>query len=30
VSSKYQLVKDSKAGNVYYGILKLKTPNSER
>ena len=28
VSSKYQLIRDSKAGNVYYGILKLTRQNS--
>ena len=28
VSSKYQLIRDSKAGNAYYGILKLITQNS--
>ena len=28
VSSKYQLIRDSKAGNVYYGILKLIIQNS--
>ena len=28
VSSKYQLIKDSKAGNVYYGILKLISQKS--
>ena len=28
VSSKYQLIRDSKAGNVYYGILKLISQNS--
>ena len=29
-SLKYQLVKDSKAGNVYYGILKSTRPKSEK
>jgi 16S rRNA (guanine966-N2)-methyltransferase len=28
ISSKYQLIRDSKAGNVYYGILKLTSQNS--
>tara|TARA_B100001123_G_scaffold424265_1_gene535528 strand:+ start:74 stop:658 length:585 start_codon:yes stop_codon:yes gene_type:complete len=28
VSSKYQLIRDSKAGNVYYGIVKLTSQNS--
>ena len=28
VSPKYQLIRDSKAGNVYYGILKLTSQNS--
>ncbi len=30
VSSKYQLIKDSKAGNVYYGILKSTTQSSKK
>ena len=30
VSPKYQLIRDSKAGNVYYGILKLTTPYSKK
>ena len=30
VSPKYQLIRDSKAGNVYYGILKLTTPSSKK
>ena len=30
VSSKYQLIRDSKAGNVYYGILKLTTQSSKK
>ena len=30
ISSKYQLIRDSKAGNVYYGILKLTTPSSKK
>ena len=28
ISAKYQLIRDSKAGNVYYGILKLTSQNS--
>ena len=30
VSPKYQLIRDSKAGNVYYGILKLTTQSSKK
>ena len=30
VSPKYQLIRDSRAGNVYYGILKLTTPSSKK
>ena len=30
VSSKYQLIRDSKAGNVYYGILKSTTQSSKK
>ena len=30
VSPKYQLIRDSKAGNVYYGILKLTTQSSRK
>ncbi len=30
VSSKYELIRDSKAGNVYYGILKLTTQSSKK
>ena len=29
VSPKYQLIRDSRAGNVYYGILKLITQPSK-
>ena len=30
LSSKYELIRDSKAGNVYYGILKLTTKKSQK